>query len=214
MPFQVIPREQAFFGLFERSGMVEIVDSTDLRTRQIVPDAPSRLLQRLRLDGVRIALGDEVWLRSREANIKLGGSLNVRSAKNLGALPGGRKGSRDRGDSLSLALEGTLTADRGTYTLDLAPAPVQREFAVQNGSITFSGSTELNPYLDINATHDVKRAAQPDLVITVHIVGPLSPHPAIAFTSSEPYLSTSDLISYLITGQPTYALNGNFAALD
>src|SRR5439155_7968843 len=128
--------------------------------------------------------------------------------KKLGALASVRNGNRELGDSLRLALEGILTAERGTYKLDLAPAPVQREFAVQNGSIAFNGSAELNPYLDINATHDVKRAAQPDLVITVHIVGPLSPHPAIELTSNEPYLSTSDLISYLVTGQPTYALNG------
>jgi translocation and assembly module TamB len=187
--------------------LFQLIDSTDFRNRQIVPDASSRLLERLRLDGVSVALGDEVWLRSREANIKLVGSLNVRSARKQSALAVGRSGPA-KGDTLGLALEGQLTAERGTYTLDLSPAPVSREFTVQNGTITFYGSADLNPYLDINATHDVKRAQQPDLVIAVHIVGTLSPHPAIELTApNESYLSTSDLVSYLVTGQPTYALN-------
>ena len=65
-------------------GIFQIVDTTDLRSRQIVPDAPSRLVEGLRLDDVRIVLGDEVWLRSQEANIKLGGSLDVVSGPHVG----------------------------------------------------------------------------------------------------------------------------------
>lgn len=182
----------------------QIIDSTDARTRQIVPSAPSRLVQNLRLEDVKIVLGDEVWLKSREANIKLGGSLNVRSAEKQSSLSLSRKTSRD---TLGLALEGKLTADRGTYTLDLAPAPVQRDFAVQSGSITFYGTADDNPQVDIVAQHSVKRANQADLVIQVRLTGFLYPNPTIELTSpTEPYLSTSDLVSYLVTGQPTYAL--------
>jgi translocation and assembly module TamB len=182
----------------------QIIDSTDARTRQIIPNAPSRLVQNLRLEDVKIVLGDEVWLKSREANIKLGGSLSVRSAEKQSSLTVGRKSSRD---TVGLALEGTLTADRGTYTLDLAPAPVQREFAVQRGTITFFGTTDDNPQVDIIAQHAVKRANQADLVIQVHLTGFLYPNPSIELSSlNEPYLSTSDLVSYLVTGQPIYAL--------
>ena len=186
------------------------IDTTDYQSRQIVPDAPSRLVKRLRLDDVKVIVGDEVWLRSREANIKLGGELNVRSAEKQQTFALGRNG-KNGGDSTEygFALEGKLTADRGTYTLDLAPAPVQRDFSVQSGTITFFGGTpEFNPYLDITATHDVKRAGQPDLTIQVRIVGPLIPNPQIELSSTnESYRSTSDLLSYLVTGQPTYALN-------
>jgi translocation and assembly module TamB len=181
----------------------QIIDSTDARSRQIVPGAPSRLIQNLRLENVKVVLGDEVWLKSREANIKLGGSLNVRSAAKQSSLALGRKTSKD---TLGLALEGTLTADRGTYTLDLAPAPVQRDFAVQRGTITFFGTADDNPQVDIVAQHSVKRANQPDLDIQVHLTGFLYPNPTIELTSNEGYLSTSDLVSYLVTGQPTYAL--------
>jgi translocation and assembly module TamB len=185
----------------------QIIDSTDARTRLIVPNAPSRLVENLRLDDVKIVLGDEVWLRSREANIKLGGSLNVRSAEKQRSLATARR-SRDTGPSYSLALEGRLTADRGTYTLDLAPAPVQREFVVEQGTITFFGSADDNPQVDIIATHSVKRVSQADLVIQVHLTGFLYPNPSIELSSrNEPYLSASDLVSYLVTGQPTYALS-------
>jgi translocation and assembly module TamB len=188
-------------------GIFQIVDTTDLRARQIVPDAPSRLVEGLRLDDVHIVLGDEVWLRSREANIKLGGSLDVKSAEkqsNLSLSPR----TRSKGPDYGLALTGHLTADRGTYTLDLAPAPVQREFNVQNGTITFYGTADYNPAVDITAQHAVKRAGQPDLMIQVHLTGFLYPNPSIELSSTnEPYLSTSDLVSYLVTGQPTYALN-------
>jgi len=193
-------------------GIFQIVDTTDLRARQIVPDAPSRLVKGLRLDDVHVVLGDEVWLRSREANIKLGGSLDVRSAEKQNSLNAGPRGSRTKTTEYGFALAGRLTADRGTYTLDLAPAPVQREFAVQGGSINFYGSADYNPQVDITATHAVKRAGQTDLIIQVHLSGFLYPAPSIELSSTnEPYLSTSDLVSYLVAGQPTYALNsGDF----
>ena len=187
-------------------GIFQIVDTTDLRARQIVPDAPSRLVEGLRLDDVHVVLGDEVWLRSQEANIKLGGSLDVKSAQKQSTLSANPR-SRSKGPDYGLALAGQLTADRGTYTLDLAPAPVQREFNLQSGKITFDGTTDFNPAVDITAQHAVKRSGQPDLMIQVHLTGYLYPNPSIDLSSSEPYLSTSDLISYLVTGQPTYALN-------
>jgi translocation and assembly module TamB len=190
------------------AGISEIIDSTDYRARSIVPDAPSRLVKNLRLQDVKVVLGDEVWLRSREANIKLGGSLDVQSAEKQTSLTSGRQKNFDTGPRYGLALTGTLRADRGSYTLDLAPAPVQREFAVESGSLTFYGSADYNAQVNIVATHNVKRANQPDLVIEVKLSGYLFPNPTIDLSSrNEPYLSASDLVSYMVTGQPTYALN-------
>ena len=192
--------------------LFQIIDTTDYRNRQLVSAAPSRLVKNTRFDGVRIDIGDELWLRSREANIKLGGSLNVRSAEKQVTLTLGPTGAAtdaraDDGTEYVPAPEGKLNAERGTYTLDLAPAPVQRDFIVQSGTITFYGTADVNPYVDIRAVHTVKRSGQPDLQITVRVVGPLSPNPSIELSSNETYLSTSDLVSYLITGRPTFALD-------
>jgi len=194
--------------------VTDFLDSSDVRARRLLPDAPSRLVKNLRYDDLQIVLGDEVWLRSREANIKLGGSLQVRSAEAAAALSATPSRGKNTGPRYVPALAGTLTADRGTYTLDLAPAPVQREFTVQSGTINFFGAPEFNPEVNIIATHAVKRASQADLVIQVYLTGFLYPNPKIELSSTnEPYLSSSDLVSYLVTGQPTYALNSTDASI-
>ena len=60
---------------------VMLFDTTDVRNRSLMPATPSKLVEHLKLAGVSINLGDDVWLRSKEANIKLGGSLNVTRAR-------------------------------------------------------------------------------------------------------------------------------------
>jgi translocation and assembly module TamB len=185
-----------------------IVDTADLANRGLLPGAPSELIEHLRLDGVRVNLGDEVWLRSGEVNVKLGGSLSVTRAVDPLDRVGvgfGRGSARDT-VAYRLALEGTLSADRGTYTLQLGPA-VRREFQVQRGTITFLGTPDLNPSLDITALYTVKRHNQAPLGIRARLTGDLYPQPILRLESNETFqLSQSDLVSYLVTGQPSFEL--------
>ena len=184
-----------------------IVDTTDVGMRGLLPAAPSELVEHLRLDGVRINLGDEVWLRSAEVNVKLGGSLNVTRAVDPLDRYRTFAGGPTR-DTLAyrLALEGTLSADRGTYTLALGPA-VQREFQVQRGTITFLGTPDLNPALDITAVYTVQRHDRQPLGIRARLLGDLYPQPILRLESNETFqLSQSDLVSYLVTGQPNFEL--------
>ena len=183
----------------------EAID-TSAAARQLMPTAPSRLLESILMDDVRVRLGDDVWLRSREANIKLGGTLNVRTAsrQRRGTILG--VGTAAGADSLSLALEGELRAERGIYALVLGPA-VQREFQVESGTITFYGTPELSPTLDISALHRVHTASREDLRIRVRLTGPVYPNPIVSLESAESFaLSQSDLVSYLIFGQPNFEL--------
>jgi translocation and assembly module TamB len=155
-----------------------------------------------------VQLGDEVWLRSREANIKLGGSLNVQRSTDPRRLPALALGGRSADDTVTyrLALDGVLRAERGTYNLNLLYG-FQREFQVEGGSITFYGTSELVPELNISALHTVKRSNEPDLRIRVRLTGPLYPNPIISLESGESYaMSQSDLVSYLIFGLPSFAL--------
>lgn len=178
---------------------------TSEATRQLLPAPPSRLLESILIDDVRITLGDEVWLRSREANIKLVGSLNVTRSirQRRGTIMG--VGTLTGKDSLSLALDGVLRAERGTYTLSLGL--VQREFQVEGGTITFFGTSELAPVLDISALHTVRTENKEDIRIRVHITGALYPNPTVSLESAESfYLSQSDLVSYLIFGQQNFEL--------
>ncbi len=183
-----------------------VVDTSDVRSRSLLPDAWPALVANLRLDGVHIELGDDVWLRSHEADIKLGGSLNVTRAPDESRLARTTFGGRHTDTpSYRLALEGTLDAQRGTYTLDLLA--VQREFAVQHGTITFTGAADNNPILDISALYNVKRPKERDLGVIVRVHGPLFPNPVLDFGSTESYeISQTDLISYLITGLPSFQI--------
>ena len=129
---------------FTQEEFAELFDTTDVRNRSLMPQPPARLVENLRLDGVSVNLGDEVWLRSAEANIKLGGSLNVTRARDERETRRSALGRGTREEPVyRLALSGALSADRGTYTLDLGL--VQREFQVQSGRITFFGTRRLQP---------------------------------------------------------------------
>ena len=153
-------------------------------------------------------LGDDVWLRSREASIKLGGSLNVTRARDDRETTRSTIARDARGDSAryKLALSGTLSADRGTYTLDLTA--VQREFQVQTGRITFFGTPDFNPEIDVTALYQVKQGSRADIGIKARIFGNFYPQPALDLSSTDAYLSPSDLVSYLVTGRPNFERGG------
>jgi len=178
-----------------------VVDTSLLINRELLPAAPPRLVQGLKLDNVSITLGQDVWLKSSEANINLStalGPLTVTTA------PTGRDSSR------ALALAGTLVAARGDYRLDLGI--VQRTFIVdQPGTLRFTGDPELNPELDISAIHTVRQPqsnaadVKPELSIRVRLGGTLE-RPTVTLSSADSLqqLSQSDLVSYLVTGQQSF----------
>lgn len=179
--------------------LLDVVDTTVASNRAILPAPPSDFTRNLQLENVAINIGDDVWLRSDEANIKLGGSLNV----TLGRNP-------ITGERSQLALEGQLNAERGTYRLDVVPF-VQPTFDVEQGTLRFFGTPDLDPALDITAINTVRRPRQSvngqDIRIRATIGGTLSA-PSLALASADNLpLSQSDLLSYLITGEPAFTLD-------
>jgi translocation and assembly module TamB len=197
---------------FTQDEFAELFDTTDVRNRSLMPQPPGRLVEHLRLDGVSVNIGDEVWLRSKEANIKLGGSLNVTRARDTRETTRSTLGRGARGDSAvyRLALAGALSADRGTYSLDLGV--VQREFQVQSGRITFFGSADFNPQIDVSALYRVKQSRRADIDVKARIVGPFYPQPTLELSSDDAYISQTDLVAYLVTGRPIYELSEPNAA--
>jgi hypothetical protein len=178
--------------------LLALVDTTSQRSRSLLPSAPSAFVSNLRLDDVNIVLGDDVWLRSSEANVELGGSLRVTR---------GVVGGEERPQ---LALVGALNAVRGTYVLNLAVA--QPTFHVERGTLRFFGTPDLNPALDIRAIHTVRQPrrtlAREDVRVLVAITGTLH-SPQLSLSSADSLaLSQSDLLSYLVTGEPAFALSG------
>src|SRR5689334_21326450 len=149
-----------------------------------------------------VTLGNDVRLKSKEADVRLAGSLNV--------VKSTERSTRFLASTNELipkpGLEGTLSTVGGTYTLDLGLA--QREFDVlPGGTVTFTGDAQ-NPTLDISAQYNVKQYHDRDLGVIVNLRGPLLPYPQIDFSSYADYaISESDLVSYLVTGAPGFELN-------
>lgn len=174
--------------------ITQLIDTTLFTNRSLLPSAPPTLVRNLTIQQVRIVLGDDIWLRSREANIKLEGSLEVTKGTLLGtAAP-------------QLALEGALETTRGTYVLELAGV-VRRLFEVESGTLRFFGDPDFNPTLNIRAIHTVAVLGAADLRnearIRVILEGTLA-RPSIRLESADGLrYSESDLLSLLVTGAPS-----------
>jgi hypothetical protein len=178
---------------------LDMVDTLLAANRQVMPRAPKAVARNLRLENVAVDIGPDVWLRSSEANIKLGGSLNVTLAPPTPS------------DPPRLALEGTLSADKGTYRLNLVDPFIQPTFDVQSGNLRFFGTPDLNPSLDIKAIHTVRQPQKSvngrDVRVEVDITGTLA-RPQLALRNPDNLpLSESDLLSYLVTGEPAVGLD-------
>lgn len=164
-----------------------------------VSAAPSALLENLSIANVPIRMGRDVWIRSSEANINLGGQVSVTR---------GRISRGPNAGQVQLAVTGPLQTVRGTYRLNLGP--VQRTFTVEQGEIRFFGDPELNPSLNISALHTVRQysegGARPDVRVRVHLGGTLRQPSAELSTPDSLRVTNSDLISYLVTGGPSYEI--------
>jgi hypothetical protein len=104
-----------------------------------------------------------------------------------------------------------LSADRGTYRLNLVDPFIQPTFDVQSGTLVFPGTPDLNPTLAITAIHTVRQPRQSangrDVRVEVDITGTLA-QPRLALRNPDNLpLSESDLLSYLVTGEPAIGLD-------
>lgn len=146
--------------------------------------------ERLTVSDARVELGNDVWVQTPEARVKLSGGLDIMM----------------RGQEL--ALDGEILANRGQYRLDLGV--VSRSFTVDSGRVRFFANSDIPPTLDITATNTVRVAGSNDVPVRVHIGGNLE-DPVLTLTSSDPLYATapeSEIISLLIFGAPTFALDG------
>ena len=168
------------------------------------------LLSYVSLQGVTITLGDDVFLRSRnaaldEANIKLAGSLAVsrgfRRAREFGSI--------SEESVPELFFDGVLRAERGTYSLALDPSGflLRKVFQVESGTVTFqSGGLEQSIDLNISAIHTVRTSNGDDIRVRARLLGDYL-SPSVVLESGESFaISQSDLVSYLIFGQPNFAV--------
>ncbi|HEX5178703.1 MAG TPA: translocation/assembly module TamB domain-containing protein [Gemmatimonadaceae bacterium] len=169
-----------------------IVDTNLVQNRSLLEANPllDSLVTRLSIPSFAVRVGDDVWLRSEEANIKLLGSMTL------------AKAGTQRYES------GVLRVSRGTYRLDLGV--VQRTFQVDSGSVTFYGDPHIPPELSIWATYTVRqpsRQVADDVKLIAHISGTPT-NPQLDLTSNSRFqLSNTEILSYLVFGQPSFSTN-------
>ncbi|HWP71614.1 MAG TPA: translocation/assembly module TamB domain-containing protein [Gemmatimonadaceae bacterium] len=176
------------------TAFVRLLDS--LSTERVTPGGTSRL-QQLAIGKVDVVMGPNVWIRSAEASIQLGGSVGLEQAA-------------PQPESLRrrLVLRGTLVTQRGNYRLNVSG--ITRSFTLEQGSVLFRGEPEINPRLDINAIYvregmDERQGSRRLPQVRAHLGGTLE-RPLLTLSSADAKLSQSELLSYLITGQSSIAV--------
>ncbi|MFI5234745.1 MAG: translocation/assembly module TamB domain-containing protein, partial [Gemmatimonadales bacterium] len=165
-----------------------LIDTALVRNAELGPSIENRFLDSLTISGFRLAVGDEFWLRSTEANIRLTGEVGVgKTARNY-------------------RLDGTLKADRGNYALKVGF--ITRPFTVQSGTVRFLGTPDLNAELDLQAVHTVHPSdGSADVPVVAHITG-TTLAPKLALSSPlNPTFTETELVSYLMFGRPSFALD-------
>jgi translocation and assembly module TamB len=166
----------------------DLIDTSLIRVQRLGPEFQSVFFDSLRIQNLQLTMGEDVWLRSNEANIQLTGSVTVNKANNTHLL------------------SGTLTAPRGTYRLIVGP--VTREFVVNQGTVRYFGTPDLDAEMNIQATHVVHPLPGPgqreQIPVRAHITGTLR-LPKLTLESDYGYTQT-ELLSYLVSGRPTFEL--------
>lgn len=146
-----------------------------------------------RLEGVRVRLGNEVRLRSNEANVQLTGEVAA-------------AGTLDEPD-----VRGEIIATRGTFRLDLGL--LQRTFQVDSGLVRLNGPLSIPPTLDIHTSYTVRQAAREDVKIGARLSGSVeSPRLILSSGDLGTTASETEIISYLLFGAPSFVLDGQSAS--
>jgi hypothetical protein len=162
--------------------LVQLFDSTAVRFE---PPAEIPFLENLLLTDATIVADRDFWLRSRELNVEVSGTLDVEV---------------DRMTS-DLRLTGTLQALDGSYSLQLVQGVPGRVFDIRGGAVEFVGTPGIDPNLDIQAGYRVRRAQGDPIEVVAQVSGTLK-DPRVALTSdSDLQLSESDLASYILFGR-------------
>ncbi|MGQ0815206.1 MAG: translocation/assembly module TamB domain-containing protein, partial [Gemmatimonadota bacterium] len=196
--------------LYRRFQIVELEDpllydvvDTSLVSLPTILRTQNPFVKNLVVQDLRVDVGREAWLRSRDLNVEVSGGLTIAFLLTDTLLAGARSAE-------DLRLTGTLRAARGTY--QLAGPGISRRFAIREGTIEFPGTPGVDPGLAFNAVYRA-RSSRRELIDIIAVVSGTLRNPQIRLTSDEETLiSESDLASYLFFGLPTYELTASQSA--
>jgi len=137
-------------------------------------------------NGVLVTLGNDVRLKSREANVQLTGAVEL-----FGPLD-------------FPWVSGSVSAARGTYRVDLGV--IKRTFVVDSGSVILEGTPDIPAALDIHTSYTVRRPDN-DVKVGARVYG-TTLRPRLNLTSDlGSAVPQSEIISYLVFGRPSFGVN-------
>jgi autotransporter translocation and assembly factor TamB len=165
-----------------------LIDTTALRRQGLGNQFSIRFLDSLSINGLGVHLGSDVWLRSTEANIQLEGDLTVDKQRKV------------------YGLTGSLSAPRRTYSLQVGP--IVRDFSIDQGTIRYFGTPDLNPELNIKAHHQVRTIDGDQFDVVATITNTIL-EPKVNLSAPGRNLSERDLVSYLLFGRSELQLTGS-----
>ena len=151
-----------------------------------LPDAADRdptSASELSVSGLDLAIGPDTWFEVEDARAQMQGDLIV-----------------DMYPPDVLRLTGTLSGERGTFTL--VAGPVVRRFDVIEANIRFLGLPKPNPVLDITAAREVFVQGGGQLQIQARVGGTLEQPTLSLTTETGQTIAEADLLSFLVFGQP------------
>ena len=125
---------------------------------------------------LRLDIPRNVWVQGPSTAVELSGTMRVTKAFRAPFI-------------LSGSIE-TVRGYAGYYG---------KKFIVESGRVTFTGTPEINPMLDVTVTKKVS-----DYLVAIHVEG-RAQQPALNF-SSTPELPQADIISLLVLGKTTERL--------
>ncbi len=129
---------------------------------------------------VKLDMPRNIWVQAQGTAIELSGDLRVTKE-----LP------------KPLILAGDIETVRGFASY------LGKKFTLEQGRITFTGTEEINPALDITANHKVS-----SYIVTIRVQGN-SKLPKIALSSAPEALEQADIVSLLVFGRTTDKFTGS-----
>lgn len=157
------------------------------------PSAFPAPIAEMRVDALRVALGGGVWIENQTLRAQLESPEVLVSRTADGTF----------------WLTGDVNVVRGTYRLEVGP--IVREFDVVSGSVSFVGTREFNPSVDILASYRVLTTgtgpAPTAAEVLVRLTGTLESPNIELTTNTQPPLPTSEVLSLLVFGRPSYQLS-------
>jgi len=162
--------------------LFNVLDTAVVTDREMFPST-SPLVKNLRVD-LAVAVKHDTWVRNREANIEVYTEEPI-------AI---------HAEQQAFALTGVVNTDRGEYNF------LSKRFQIKRGSVTFIGSPDLNPTLQITGEYSVQTGSRGTVNISVLIGGTLKRPRLSVESDAQPPRTQSELLSLLAFGQPTSSL--------